>query len=173
MKHVEHDILFLTEGIPQLQEYLLSGELYWPLAGSLPRLTPGAVLLALKQVAVYAPNRAGSLQAGFDSVREQWRTAWEKKVAREVSSRLRLWSQYLAESLHPADGGLELYRSEVRGRVILQLLLQEQPNLPETRALAELDLALMHYMKPGGFLWDEALQVVFNKKEFWFLYGSL
>lgn len=173
MKQIEQDILFLEEGISQMEGYLLSAELYWPLSGSLPRLTPGALLLSLLRVSAVSPADATRLQARLDVVKSTWRSAWEKKATREVSNRLRLWSQYLSDYLQSADKNSETYRAEVRGRVIIQLLLREQPDLPETKNLAELDLTLIHYIKPGNFLWEGALEPVFDKKEFWFLYGSL
>ena len=57
------DLQFVKEAIPQLQEYLLSNELYWPLSGTLPRLTPGALLLALARLSVTAPSESQNLAA--------------------------------------------------------------------------------------------------------------
>ena len=169
------DLRFLREAVSQLHDYLLSNELYWPLSGSLPRLTPGALLLELARLetAGTAPSEFPGLQRQFENLHDKWRTAWQKKAAREVSNRARLWSQFLSDFAADPDKNAESYRSEARGRAILQMLLTEQPDLPEKAALVELDAALRPRLKPGAFLWEPELEPAFPKSDFWFLYGSL
>ena len=94
-------------------------------------------------------------------------------MAREVSNRTRLWSQFLADYSHDPEKNQESYRTEARGRAILQLLLAEIPDAAETAALAELDGLLKSRLTPGDFLWEPELQSAFPKSDFWFLYGSL
>ena len=166
------DLRFLNEALPQLQDYLLSGELYWPLSGSLPRLTPGALLLVLTRIRVTQPGMAPKLQQQFEVTRTKWHTAWEKKVAREISNRLRLWSNFLADFANSQEQTADSYPAEVRGRAILQLLLPELPDSSLATALVELDMALEAQLHPSEFLWDARLQVVFPKDDFWFLYGK-
>lgn len=167
------DIQFVKEALPQLQEYLLSNELFWPLSGSLPRLTPGALLLALARLGVSEPSIGQNLGAQVETIRARWQTAWNTKAAREISNRIRLWSQYLADYHSAPDQNQDSYRTEVRGRVILELLLADVPGAPERSALAELDSALKAHFVTGKFLWDSELEVIFPAKAFWFLYGSL
>lgn len=165
------DLPFLTESLPQLQAYLLSNELYWPLGGSLPRLTLGSVLLALARLEIFQPVEAQPLKAQVEAVRVKWRSAWEKKSARETANRLRLWSQFLSEMAGGQEP--EAYPAEVRGRAILQLLLREAPEAPEKTALAEVDAVLKAHLLPGKFIWEAELQTVFPQSDFWFLYGTL
>jgi len=172
MTSTEQDILFLTESLPQLQDYLLSNELYWPLNNSLPRLTPGSVLLALARLDVTLPDEARKFRSQLDSVRSRWRVAWEKKAAREMAQRLRLWSQYLSDYQYASESAGS-YPTEVRGRAILQLLLPETPDVPEKSTLAELDAMLKMRLVSGKFVWDAALQAAFPKNDYWFLYGKL
>ncbi|HEY3312667.1 MAG TPA: hypothetical protein VGK00_13585 [Anaerolineales bacterium] len=167
------DVRFVTEAVPQLQDYLLSNELYWPLSGSLPRLTPGSLLLALARLQVSAPLEARRWGEQIESIRNKWRSAWEKKAAREAANRLRLWSQYLSDTIAAPDQNMDSYRTEVRGRAILQILLANLPDAPETAALAELDAHLKKHLVPGEFIWETDLQAAFPRKEFWFLYGNL
>lgn len=169
----DRDFFFLTEALPELQEYLLSNQLYWPLSASQPRLTPGAVLLALTRLQVKLPSDAQTLQQQMESMRVKWRAAWEKKVAREISNRLLLWSNFLSEYQNAPEQGADAYLSEVRGRVILQLLTLETSDFPEKTTLAELDSALKPSLRPCEFLWDGSLQAVFPKADYWFLYGKL
>jgi hypothetical protein len=173
MTSSEEDLRFLKEAVPQLQEYLLSNEMYWPLSGSLPRLTPGSLLLTLARLHADSAVDIQRLDAQVGIVRTKWRAALEKKAARELANRLRLWSQFLSDYIDAPEQNLESYRTEVRGRVILQLLLQELPDVPEKKALADLDGILKARLIPGEFLWDPHLQSVFPSSDFWFLYGRL
>ena len=174
------DLRFLRESAAQLQDYLLSNELYWPLSGSLPRLTPGSLLLELKrlQTAGLAPTELPGLRRQIEAVRLKWRTAWEKKAAREVTNRTRLWSQFLSDFAQYPDKNLDSYRSEARGRAILQLLMFDQPDLPEKSVIADLDIllksrAIFSANRPGKFLWEPELQPAFPQNDFWFLYVIL
>lgn len=167
MSQPQQDRWYLEEALPQLQEYLLGEELYWALGGNLPRLTPGNLLLALKRLEAVDPHSAWTLREKLDAIQARWRSAWEKKIARETESRLRLWSQFLSEQSHDDGPHRAHYAASVRERVILQLLRCSAPQL------AELDGLLWARFKPGGFAWDAVYQNVFPKNEFWFLYGSL
>jgi len=167
------DLQFVKESLPQLQDYLLSNELYWPLSGSLPRLTLGALWLTLKRMEVFLPAEAQKAQPRVETIHVKWRNAWEKKAARETANRLRLWSQFLSDYVHASEQNASSYPTEVRGRVILELLQHDLPDLPEKAALAEADAVLKAHLLPGEFLWEADLQIVFPKPDFWFLYGTL
>jgi len=165
MTSIEPDRRFLTESLPQLQDYLLSAELYWPLGASLPRLTIGAVLLALARLGATQPQEAGRLETQVEAVHAKWRAAWEQKSARETANRLRLWTQFLADYRNAPEQHADSYPQEVRGRAILQLLRADQ--------VSETDVFLKSRLVPGGFIWDADLESAFPKADFWFLYGKL
>jgi hypothetical protein len=173
MTSTEQDLLFLTESLPQLQDYLLSNELYWPLTGALPRLTLGSLLLALARMSVIQPEAAKKMQLQVETIRAKWKVAWEQKSARETANRLRLWSSFVSDYRNAPDQHADFYPQEVRGRVILQLLLAEAPDAPEKSALADLDIMLKSRLVSGNFVWNAALQVAFPKTDFWFLYGTI
>lgn len=151
----------------------MSNELYWPMGGNLPRLTPGSLALALLRLECSAPADVGQLRGQVGAVQLKWRSAWEKKVAREFANRLRLWSQFLTDYLRAPEQSPEYYQTEVRNRVILQLLLSGQNDFAEKDALAELDRALKARLVVGPFIWDEIFRSVFPEIEFWFLYGKI
>ncbi len=161
------DEFFLNEALPQLKEYLLSAELYWPLGGTLPRLTPGAFLLALTRLSVTQPSAAQNARRQLELLTEQWRSAWEQKTLRETANRLRLWSAFLTECEETARRQDASYTGEARGRVILQLLGCASPEL------AALDARLARLFAPGNFIWEAPLMAAFPQPDFWFLYGSL
>jgi hypothetical protein len=169
------ELRFLNEAFPQLQEYLLSNELYWPLSSSLPRLTPGSLLLALVCVQATSPMDAQRLDGQMEAIRAKKPTAWEKKVEREIKNRFRLWSQFLSDYKNAPDQNQDWYLGEIRGRAILQLLLVEHPEpvTPEKMALADLEKLLKIRLIPGKFLWEPELEPFFEKNEFWFLFGKL
>ena len=143
----------------------MSNELYWPMGGNLPRLTPGSLELALLRLECSSPADAGQLRGQLQAVRLKWRTAWEKKVARELANRLRLWSQFLTDYLRAPEQSPDYYQTEARNRVILQLLLSDQSDLAEKDALAELDRALKARLVVGPFIWDVIYQSLFPETE--------
>jgi len=173
------DFALLEEGIPQLSDYLLSNELYWPLKADLPRLTIGGLLLALARAQARTVSPAGQAEASrftsqVDAVRSKWTVAWEAKATRELGSRLNLWKNYLGDIRNASSQYRQDYPNEVRNRVILELLLAELPKQPpEAVALAELDIYLRKQLVAGDFIWDLELQAAFPQDKFWFLYGNL
>jgi hypothetical protein len=173
MNLTERDSRFLSAALPDLEQYLLSESLYWPLGGSLPRLTPGALLLALRRLEALDPFAARKWQAQFDSVCAKRRSVWEQKTIQEIRNRLRLWSASLAEWQSDEAENRADYAGEVQGRVILQLLLGQVNAPEEATALAGLDHWLRVKLKPGSFLWEPRLARAFSQEEFWFLYGNL
>jgi hypothetical protein len=165
MKPVEHDLKFIEEGLPQVREYLLSKELYWPLGADLPRLTLGNLLLSMRRVAALRPSpQVERRRLELETLQARWRSAWEQKAARETENRLRLWTTFLSEYRASPEQYADSYPGEVRGRVILQLL---GASLPDQDAL------LKSHLVPAGFLWEAGLEPAFPKQDFWFLYAKL
>ncbi|MCS6993288.1 MAG: hypothetical protein N2117_01025 [Anaerolineales bacterium] len=163
----EQEQKFIEEALPQLQPYLLSDELYWSLGSNLPRLTPGNLLLSLKRLEAVNPLLTERERLKLESLQTRWRIAWEKKIIREMTSRLRSWLQFLEEQARDEAPSRAHYAASVRERAILQLL---QPTWPP---LTEADLFLRARFRPGAFVWEAVYQPVFPESEFWFLYGSL
>ncbi|MEI6290566.1 MAG: hypothetical protein WCP19_09045 [Chloroflexota bacterium] len=170
MTNKDSNYQFLTEAVDQLQGYLLSDELYWPLSGNLPRLTPGSLLLTLEFALVTSPNESAGLQTRINQLRTKWKAAWIKKCEREIQNRLRLWSQYMSET--PANS-MESYKIQVRGRTIIQLLLTEAARPDNNEALLVLDAKLKKQFIPGIFIWDRVYENSFPPAVFWFLFGTL
>mgnify|MGYP006935316197 FL=1 len=168
MPTLEKDQKYLESAIPELKNYLLSDTLYYPM-GQLPRLTIGGLLLAQKRL--QAGNRRTHLFPKLDSVKTKWYAAWIKKSAREIESRLTLWRNYLNDYQNkPAEYAAD-YPSEVRWRVMLELLAAETDETsPE---LIALDQLLRAKLKKSNFIWDAHLQSEFPEDKFWFLYGKL
>ena len=176
MTSVEKDRAYLEAGIPELQSYLLSDELYWPITArgfDLPRLTIGGLLLAATRLQARGEH-IDNLMSQLDTVRSKWRVAWETKAGREFQSRFNLWGNYLTDYRQNPEGFADSYPHEVRNRAMLELLQDEMPaELPERGALSSLDTALRSSLIPGPFIWELELQPGFPREEYWFLYGTL
>lgn len=176
MTSLEKDRAYLEAGVPELERYLLSDELYWPISArgyNLPRLTIGGVLLTKQQLEARG-ERIESLMAQLDGVRSKWRVAWETKASREFGARMRLWSNYLTDYRQNPEGHADAYPHEVRYRVMLQLLMAEihvQPSEQDT--VSRLDGLLRANLTTGEFIWESDLQDGFPREVYWFLYGKL
>ena len=176
MTSIENDKAYLEAGIPELRDYLLSKELYWPISArgySLPRLTIGGLLLAQARLEAHR-ERIESLVSQLDGVCLKWRVAWETKAGHEVGARMRLWSNYLADYRHNPENHADAYPHEVHYRVMLHLLLDELPSPPaEREALFQLDAVLRAKLIASDFIWETDLQAGFPREVYWYLYGKL
>jgi hypothetical protein len=170
MPNLDQDRRFLDAGVQVLSDYLLSEELFYPLDGDLPRLTLGNLTLARARLSA-AGHDADSME--IDSIREKWRTAWGRKVSREIHTQLDLWRNYLREYRESPGNHADRYPVEVRHRAILKLLTEDAVETPELGSLPDLDSLLKGWLLPGEIVWEKQVAAGFPPAEFWFLYGTL
>ena len=156
------DRQFLEAGIPELQNYLLSKELYVTLPGSftLPRLTLGGLLLARQRLG----PQADSLAAQMDAIRSKQRVAWDAKVRHEVRARSDLWKNYLIDYRESPKSSKDEYPQQVRYRTMLTLLGEESNDFDEM---------VKAVFIPGDFVWEKECAERFPRNTFWFLFGKL
>ncbi len=154
------DLEYLKAAVPELETYLLSNQLYYPLGARLPQLTLGGILLALAREG----PRAEAFRARVETLREARRSAWEAKAAREIPSRYRLWLDYLAEYRDDPLEAARLYPQNVRLRAMLTLLGQER---------CDSDLFLQSVFREGEFVWRDVPAQNFSRATFWYLFGKL
>lgn len=187
MSSAKFDIGYLSAGVESLEDYLTSNVLFWPIhapapAGerAYPRLTLGGVLLSQNRLAAQKLDTIQAVQV--ESVNRKiyrckykWKAAWEKKAARELSSRIRQWRHYLQELSQNPEKQNVYYRSEVNVRVIIELLIPEFSEMDGTirTQLLEMDAFLRANFSPGPFIWEQVFSRVFNENDFWFLWGLL
>jgi|YelNatPaOPRAMG01_1025707.scaffolds.fasta_scaffold02406_9 hypothetical protein len=181
-----YEIRFLQAVLPQLENYLLSSELYRLVfiptqrdEPSYPSLSLGTLLLSLKKAhgyAYYHPARMdlAKIEEEIYSIRQHWRQAWENKTVREMQNRGNLWQTYLSELLANPHENSDRYTYEVRHRVMLELLQQEISQVA-TKNTVNLDL-YDQILRPSfhldHFIWDGELEVEFPNPPFWFLWGK-
>jgi len=177
---IDRDLAYLRLAVPDLEDFILSKDLFWPLPGGVASLTSpgmnqlslGGVLLCRARVARLDQRQVEDLFRRMDEVRERWRSNWEKKATREFQSRVELWKKALEELLDPAKGAFSAYSSQVQLRAMLELLGREfdASALPEAEILSQLDRRLRAGTQDGPFVWDPSLQDAFPAEIFWFLY---
>lgn len=172
------DLNYLIKGVEDLEDYLLSSELYWNLPG-LSRLTLGGLYLSKVRLetATFQPGEEKSFIEAVQQIEyvgHRWRVAKEKKTQWEITSRLNLWQNYLSDYwISPEDFG-DAYSHEVRWRVMLQLLGDSiSDDFKEKSILDALDNRLKFSFLTGEFLWPEELSIKFDNNKYWFLYGKL
>ncbi len=186
MPSISYDIQYLRAASEELETFLLSQKLYWPInAGSpsgepaFPRLTLGGLLLANHRLQTrnLSPQEEHiyiSIDTKIKSIQLQWRTAWERKAQWEFKSRLNQWQNYLTELRANPELHAAYYSSEVRLRVLLHLLEPAAKLLEPAyvEMLSSLDLVLKQLISQAEFLWDEEFRPSFPEETFWYLWGQ-
>ena len=183
----QFDLSYLKAGVEQLEDYLLSQEIYQAIGISAsigempyPQLTLGNLLLAAKRVQATLYDRSEHIewnhlsQKLVDS-RSRWQVAWRKKASAEYRQRLNLWGQFLEEYDKEPEANYDRYGYEVRRRVILEILSDEIENTNETEQekLSNLDRFLESVFVAGDFIWDSKLLSSFPRSPYWYLYGRI
>lgn len=185
MPSIEYDLNYIQAGLVDLEGYLLSKELYWPVGATAPagetaypRMTLGNLLMARarlsgRQLSAEQRSELERQDKRLQEIRRQWQVAWGQKAAKEFSARLRLWRDFLEEYRKQPQANLDRYAYEVNRRVSLQLLSSEAENVPEEELelLSGLDGLLRAVFVPGQFVWDAELKASFPENPYWYLYG--
>lgn len=187
----DYDLRYLDAAAAELKPYLLSNELYWPLrlqppSGNpdYPPMTPGNVLLFRTKLQGRRDSRSlkSADKTTFLALEEQlhdliqaWRTAWDRKVAREFKSRFDQWKIVLDEMSDDPGNQTGYYKSDVRMRVLLELLAGDfRGRTPaELGLLSALDRKLQVMTKDAQFIWEDELKGVFGREKYWFLYSMI
>lgn len=186
MMDIQNDWAFLRAALPELQDYILSRDVYRPLgqparmpgAVQIPQLTIGNLLLSQARLAAYSSNQPSvelaEIVRQIEQQRSTWRSNWAKKAAREYTSRLNLWGQYLREMRNDPRAHAAFYPNEVRQRAILRLLetemLEDIPQI-EVDQLNLLDGILRGLTQPGPFVWEPGVEPAFPRDVYWFLFS--
>lgn len=189
MVSVEYDLRFIREGLPLLEKYLLTDDLYWPAPALAPAgepvyqsMTLGSLLLARKRLERrdLTPTQQAELiklDFSWDVLSTRWQSAWQKKVEQELRARINQWGNFIAEYQEHPDAQADRLVTEARSRTMIELLMVGLPpnkhaqNLQE--ALTNLDATLRARWQSGAFNWPEEFSKSFPVAPFWYLYGVL
>jgi len=182
-----YDLEYLRIGLEEIEDYLLSKELFWPVtgrpAGGKPfnKMTIGNLLLSERRLVAH--SKAGLLTAAEDrelvgmqgrleAVQAKWRVNWEEKASQEYQTRFNQWMRALEELKSDRYQNAPYYRNEVRARVQMELLADHVPHNEQIN-LQAFDNLLKSIFKPGHFIWQAELSAGFSPDKFWYLYGSV
>lgn len=189
MNSIEHNLSLGEAMLAEMEDYLTSSSLFWPLerrppvgTPAYPRLTIGGLRLLLDELEAQRGDMDGlglkrysGLQAELRALQAERSVALESKCIKEAASRLNLWRAYV-QDIEASNIGEWQYRTEVRQRVMLARLMDlvhAPPELgPLKDAISSLDRRLRPRFATGDFVWDENLMPIYPRTSFWYLYGK-
>ena len=181
-----YDVGYLKAGLIELEDYLLSNQLYWNLGASpppdnpfYPQLTIGTLLLVIKRLQartgeVFKNEYSDELNE-LEVITCQWKSAWIQKATREYEARLILWRNYIDDYLNSPEDNYDRYAFEISRRVVIDLL---QPFLDTSsthyhQLLIDLDAILRINFMPSTFIWEKEIEQGFPSENYWYLFGRL
>lgn len=182
MPSLEYDLAYLQACSGDLEDFLLSTVLYWPISGKppkgdppFPRLTLGGILLAQKRVDARGEELPVTVAQTLEAVKTRWQSNWERKAAEERTTRRKRWEDFLGS--YPSDPAQHArdYPGKVYQRVSIKLLTREITtwDVEEPATIASLDRILRGVFVAGDFCWERELRQGFPEEEYWYLYGGL
>ena len=187
---MERDLSELLEMCDKLREYLLGHALYMPIGGgffrasSTPQLTTGAFLLRRRRLLLLRNDLNQAQQAQLDGalrehdiLQREWRLHYEKKLQREIDSRLKMMLAFFRECAESPRECAAAYPVEAMRRTLTQeiLLAMDEFAYDSSEAATKVrrtDHALRRYVQAGEFIWSPALEPLYPRETFWWLYGS-
>ncbi len=185
VKKLKRDLIILEAMAADMNDYLISQSLFWPLSDtSMPRLTLGGYLMRQHRLAGLRNLLDQENQDRLDKATEKFNEALVEKVVRfeqrahdELHARLRQWNEYLKDVGKESIAAGDFYSSAVETRLIIALLLDKLEMPPyelDKRVLGELgsyDTALRNYWSTGEFVWYPEWRPTYPKESYWWLYG--
>lgn len=182
MQPTEATLQYLSNMLSELEPYLRSPELFWPLssqtsAATQDRLTLGNLLLSQDKVKAAEQNLDAQQESIFQNSNQiweealvEWKSAIHKKAEHEIKSRMQLWHAYLID-LEADQGDPFDYRYEVRNRVIIERLFDLGISRDQSKnELQRLDLLNQSLASPADFIWPSSLQSQYPHQRYWFLH---
>jgi hypothetical protein len=185
VEKIKQDLHILEAMASEMDEYLRSQVLFWPLSqANLPRLTVGGYLMRQHRLLTLGHllnneeiARRDAAVVGFNQALDEKVVRFEERAHQELHARLRQWGEYLKE-LHDRNLAVaDFYHAHVQTRAMISALikkLQLPPYEFDKRIEAQLetyDGVLNNYWQPGEFVWPGGWQPAYPKSEYWWLYG--
>ena len=183
---LRRDLQILEAMAAEMDEYLRSQTLFWPMIKSnLPRLTIGGYLMRQHRLESLQDLLDDTEQERLNGAKDNFNTALVEKIVRfegrahdEMRARLRQWGEYLKE-LHDKSLGMgDYYKSHVQTRAMIAALVQklrERPYELDERVQEQLEIydkVLRNYWTPGEFTWPVEWKPAYPESDYWWLYGQ-
>ncbi len=186
--NLEQDLNEAAKMAEGLETYVLGDQVYGSVGGgfftggAMPSLTIGALLMRARRLRALeeelnATQRAelDGVEAEIERVHKEWALHFSQKIEREASSRLKAMGYFFDEMRDDPKTGANAYLPEALRRTIikeLDLAMQaygiDRGDLPQR--LNSTDSALRRYTEPSSFIWSAALEPVYPKNDYWWLY---
>lgn len=184
------DLNELERMAERLEELLLGDALYLPLGGgflrgsSPPQMTIGALLLRRRRLKRLRAKlkRADGLRlenalAAHEDLRREWTLHYERKLAREAGSRLKLMAGFFQDCQEDPSGCASAYPVEALRRTIVSEILIAMDEFAYdsgkvSASLRPVDQALRRILQADDFIWSPPLAAVYPRPDFWWLYGK-
>jgi hypothetical protein len=174
---IAQDLAYLSSTANNLEDYLMSDSLYYPLGGDM-QLGLGAMNEALWRLRSREDH--GALSAtqreqlhthvlAIDDVRKKLKALYDTKARKEFRSRVDTWRWFIDDPV----GGPKAWAAQAWSRIRLALLKLdvEQPK----EAVMWLDLAdrtLRERFTEGPFVIDADLEPAASRTDHWWLWGK-
>jgi hypothetical protein len=189
MHPTEYNLDLLQEVLEDIEPFLLSPELFWPITAKPPKGSPpfpnlslGGLLLTEDELIAQKDRMNPEQAARYSRLRlkrqgvwRKWLSTIQRKAVREMAMRCNLWRSYVVE-LEDQEKVKYDYPQEVRHLVMFERLADTAGKQPEAQELREsirlLDDRLMGVTQTSEFIWDEQLGAIYPKRSFWFLFRS-
>jgi len=181
--NLERDVRVLAAMASSLTPYLYEDELYGYLAGDLPKLTLGGLLLRLHRLTCLEDSLSAEQQTllhdariNLEAERANWSVHFENKVKRELRARLEALELFVRECDEDAQPCVAYYPAQAEKRTIIHHLAEEASELEiledDLRArIRQVDQKLHALLRKGEFITDEVLKPAYPPDVFWWLYA--
>lgn len=183
---LQHDLEIAETMAEEMDVYLPSEVLYWPLMKpSMPRLTLGGYLMRQHRLIVLHDQLGKSDQARLRAFVDQFNALTanhivrvEQKAEQELQARIRQWTEFLRDVRDDqAARSHAFYATGVETRAMMAALIDwlgVPPYRLNERVPAQLrllDNQLKTNWQEGEFVWQEGWQKAYPLPEYWWLYG--
>jgi hypothetical protein len=188
-KDLERELQIVEATAADLKNFLLSDSVYWQLAEPrgvrerFPQGTLGGMLFRLdvldKQRGLLSASQQTRLDAARDKIAEalrRWGVQVEQKAAREITSRLRTWENFLDEAQDTPSRRSAEYAAQVGGRLVLEYLRPAAGSAftsAQEQGIKSVDNRLGALAAKGDFVWSASLQTLFPEDRFPYMYVRL
>ncbi len=187
MESVEYNLDLFEAMLDEIEDFLLSVDIFWPLAKRAkpdsppyPRLSTGGLLMTQDESLAQETEmnsdqkaRYANLQSQWKRILNKWRSALGRKSEREMGMRLNLWRAYLSD-LEEGSASHFDYHRETRNRVqftrLRTLTASNSKTLKLEKTMRSLDARLLNLTIASKFIWDARLRETYPEREFGFLY---
>jgi uncharacterized membrane-anchored protein YhcB (DUF1043 family) len=185
---LEQDLNEAKKMAEGLETYVRGDQVYGSVGGgfftggAMPSLTIGALLMRLRRLRAHAEQLTSDQRAELDQieaeiarVHKEWTLHFGQKIEREAASRLQAIGQYLQELREDPRTAANAWLPEALRRTIIAELMQamrtynlDAGDLPQR--ISSTDNALRGFTEPSPFIWSPALESVYPKRDYAWLY---